>query len=477
MIETVDQVKQIISQPGFDPYSEAGSAALSQVKRPSPAFEYIMQLQSLQAQQTPGNAAGWQTQVNNPMNAAALQTAAQNYGQLNAQSDQFEAGEKNSELGMQLAFLAAVAGGAAGGYFGGGEAAAGMGADPWGAGAPGWWEGASPLNGASGNVIDSVAPAVGGWGDGASLGLPNGWQYTAQGVGDGTSSFNVTDVPDFGVGSSDPWGAGAPNQSLSVGNLNVPNYGGSIMDQFPAAAPTGNAGWDSLLSSGASSASSGASSLGNLLSGLNSNKLLGTAIGALAGSANGQKQAGTTTTTQDVPEYLKPYYLDLISKGQAQTNQAPADYSQSDALLKSIMAGTANPYVNQNNPYFENTLNLALNDTQGRVNNQFRNNAFGGSANQEMLTRNLGDQSNSMRFGQYKNAQDLYGTELNRATSVATGMPQYNAQKTTANFQPLLNQKSLLSKGGSQSTSPYYTNPSGGALYGGLLGSQLFGGK
>jgi hypothetical protein len=55
-------------------------------------------------------------------------------------------------------------------------------------------------------------------------------------------------------------------------------------------------------------------------------------------------------------------------------------------------------------------------------------------------------------------------------------MPQYTANKTNAAFSPLQGMKSLFTSG-SQTTSPYFTNPAGGALYGGLLGSQLFGGK
>jgi len=286
-----------------------------------------------------------------------------------------------------------------------------------------------------------------------------------------------TDMNGAGVLSSE--GSGVPFANTA----GYPNYAEQIangtMDYGKLGAELGAAGFDTAgVASGAASVGAIASLAKSLgISEASAKSLLGTLGGAVLGSTNGSKVAGTTTTTTDIPEWQKTYATDILNKGQTLTKAAPQDFSQSDALLKSVMAGTANPYSQQDNPYFEKTLNLALNDTTGRVNNQFRNSAFGGSANQELLSRNLGDQSNNLRFGQYKNAQDLYTTDLNRATNVATGMPQYAAQKTQSNFQPLLNQKSLLGFGGSQTSSPYFTNPAGGALYGGLLGSQLFGGK
>lgn len=299
-----------------------------------------------------------------------------------------------------------------------------------------------------GDWIDSWADSWSGAGDAANGGTLDMYGNPVQQGFTVGADGQITQ----GIDWSNPALNGAGDVA-GMGGTGSPFYGGNWWDKIPG----------------------GVQAAAKML-GVSPMSLLGAAGGALLGSKNGQKQAGTTTTTTDVPEWLKPYYLDLLSKGAAQTNQPPADYSQSDAVLKNAM-GMTNPYLNQQNPYFENTLNLALNDTQGRVNNQFRNSAFGGSANQELLSRNLGDQSNSMRFGQYKNAQDLYGQEMNRATNVAGSMPQYQAQKVTANAQPLLNQKSLLSMGGSQTSTPYYTNPTGSALYGGLLGSQLFGGK
>jgi hypothetical protein len=210
--------------------------------------------------------------------------------------------------------------------------------------------------------------------------------------------------------------------------------------------------------------------------------LLGTAGGALAGSMNGSQQAGTTTSVTDIPEWLKPHAMKLIGQGDTMVGQnmvSPGTFDQSDSIMSGIMGGSiANPHLGDENLYFEQMLTKSLNDTQGRVNAQFGNrSAFGGSANQELLQRGLGDQSNAMRFGQFDKQTALYENDINRRLATATSQPAYSAAKTSASFAPLTSQKGLLSFGGSQTSTPYFNNPTGGALYGGLLGSQLFGGK
>lgn len=308
--------------------------------------------------------------------------------------------------------------------------------------------------------------------------------------------------------------------------------------------------------------SNGGGGLFNADGSLNMGSVLGGLGGAALGAMNGSKPAGVTTTVQDIPDWLKPYATSVLDQGQGivNANKNP-DFSQSDSVLSGIMGGdsiqapsfnpyggmttpqTSNPYIGQtstpgtnmhlgmDNPYFESVLSKSLNDTQGRVNNQFGNRAFGGSANQELLQRGLADQSNAARFGEYdkqtalsesdvarrlqaqqtdlarnstlqqnqgqfnaglyandatRNAgiwntdasrnQNAFQFGRNQMYNAAQGAPGYNAAKTGAAFAPLTAQKGLFTSG-SQTSSPYFNNPAGGALYGGLLGSQLFGGK
>lgn len=410
-------------------------------------------------------------------------------------------GEGGSDLANIMGVLGFVGGGAAltGGL---GAGASTLGADTaafeaGGAGGLQSWGGQSLPNLAQ---MDGMFPGLGqgvqvagdanGIGNISSMGLQNPWGATnAAGNAVNYSSF-------FGPAGDTPWYENLMN-APGIGGVDVATGALDAAAPFGGAA-TGMNGWDAILNGaqgsgvlsgggggasewlynnlGLNTANMGVSNAAKALLGGGSTS--GAALGALLGSMNGAKPAGNTTTTQDIPDWLKPYATNLLNTGQGIVNNSPpADYSGSDAMLKSMMGMTANPYSGQSNPYFEDTLNKSLSDTQGRVNAQFGNgNAFGNSANQELLATNLGNQSNQMRFGQYQNQQNLWQQDANRATNIAQGMPNYNTAKTSANFAPLTAQKGLFTSG-TQTTQPYFTNPTAGALSGGLLGSQLFGGK
>ena len=66
------------------------------------------------------------------------------------------------------------------------------------------------------------------------------------------------------------------------------------------------------------------------------------------------------------------------------------------------------------NPYLEPMIQKTLGDVQGRVNSQFNGNAFGGSANQELLGRELGNTSNAMRMQDYGMQQQLAEADIAR---------------------------------------------------------------
>jgi hypothetical protein len=57
-------------------------------------------------------------------------------------------------------------------------------------------------------------------------------------------------------------------------------------------------------------------------------------------------------------------------------------------------------YLNSN-PYLQQNVGQAMDDVSGRVNSQFNNNNFGGSAHQETLTRNLGNTASQMYGDNY----------------------------------------------------------------------------
>lgn len=111
-------------------------------------------------------------------------------------------------------------------------------------------------------------------------------------------------------------------------------------------------------------------------------------------------------------------------------------------------AGT-NPYAGMNNPYLNNAINQAQGDVQTRINSQFNNNAFGGTAHQQTLARELGNVSNNMRMADYASQQGLAENAVNRNLSTqqfnignqnATNQFNANLGMTNAGIQNTTNQ-------------------------------------
>jgi len=155
----------------------------------------------------------------------------------------------------------------------------------------------------------------------------------------------------------------------------------------------------------------------------------------------GGKGGGDTQTQKSEPwSGVQPYLKDYLQLGQKVT-QNPYQFYNGDtvagfspeqeagfnlgtqrALAGSPTLNAANQnitntlngdYLNPNsNPYLQANVNQALGDVQTRVNSQFNNPNFGGTAHQELLTRNLGDTASQM-YGQ--NYQQERSNQLNAA--------------------------------------------------------------
>lgn len=125
----------------------------------------------------------------------------------------------------------------------------------------------------------------------------------------------------------------------------------------------------------------------------------------------------------------------------------------------------SNPYFGQNNPYLEGAINKTLGDVTSRVNTQFANpNAFGGSANQELLQRSLADASNQMRYQDYGMQAQLGEADvarrlaaqqgdLSRNSQLAQQMSQFNAGLSQADLSrnaQLMQQLGMFNSGLSQ---------------------------
>lgn len=299
--------------------------------------------------------------------------------------------------------------------------------------------------------------------------------------------------------------------------------------------------------------------------------------GVLGGVSGSQSPAGTTTTTQSsIPPELAPYLQNLFGSGGAagllpggvamtggtggggvlsgaalQLNDTIAGnyfpQAQWNPYGGMFTPGASNPYIGQtaqvgtnpyfgmNNQYLQPMIDRASDDVQSRVMGQFNKSAgaFGGSANQEILARELAAMQNQFRYQDYglqaqlgeaaanrttstsladlarnsslaqnmsqfnsnlysgdltRNA-NIYGTdaqrnlnqwnaERGRQFSGATAAPEWQTSQTQANFAPYTAYANLLKGWGSSTSTPYFQNPTGGALGGALAGyslSKMFG--
>jgi hypothetical protein len=107
------------------------------------------------------------------------------------------------------------------------------------------------------------------------------------------------------------------------------------------------------------------------------------------------------------------------------TQRALAGSPTLNAANRNITSTLNGDYLNPNsNPYLQANVGQALNDVTGRVNSQFNNNNFGGSAHQETLTRNLGDTASQM-YGQ--NFANERNNQMNAAgQSIGLANADYN---------------------------------------------------
>jgi hypothetical protein len=156
---------------------------------------------------------------------------------------------------------------------------------------------------------------------------------------------------------------------------------------------------------------------------------------------------GSQTTVQKADPWIgaQPYLTDFLKLGQ-QVTKNPFQFYNGDtvagfapeqemgfnlatqrALAGSPTQNAANQqvtntlrgdYLNpESNPYLKGTVDRALGDVQTRVNSQFNNNNFGGSAHQETLQRGLGEQANAIYGQNYTNERN------NQISAVGNAIP------------------------------------------------------
>jgi hypothetical protein len=161
----------------------------------------------------------------------------------------------------------------------------------------------------------------------------------------------------------------------------------------------------------------------------------------------GSKQPDTTTQKTEPWSGVQPYLTDYLKLGQNVTKNpfqfyngdtvagfAPEqelgmNFATQRALAGSPTQNAANQQVTStlrgdylnpsSNPYLQATADRALGDVQTRVNSQFNNSNFGGSAHQETLQRGLGEQANAIYGQNYTNERNNQMGAVNSAIPLA----------------------------------------------------------
>jgi hypothetical protein len=254
----------------------------------------------------------------------------------------------------------------------------------------------------------------------------------------------------------------------------------------------------------------------------------------MGGSSGGGGGTTTTVNKTDPPDEVKPFLSPYVQRGFALSEKPFEQYggqriasmtpeqnlglgftTQRAMQGSPLMRETQNQSMQtargdflrpESNPYLRQNVQTAMGDVQSRVNSQFnRPGAFGGSAHQELLTRNLSDtaaqmyganfanertnQQRAMAFApqlaetDYRDAQALLGVGdvyrensqdlLNMAFEDFLTRQQYPYQQV--NYAGDVLARSMGGGGTSTSTgpNPFRSNRAAGALGGAAAGAGL----
>ena len=196
--------------------------------------------------------------------------------------------------------------------------------------------------------------------------------------------------------------------------------------------------------------------------------LIGGALGAASGLLGGSKQAGTTTTTQDIPAWLKPYVMgNLDMAGGFRDDLAGAGTpllgASQDELLKILSGASLTP---ESNPALKGYGDALAGQVGAAVDSRFSSaGRYGSGAHQGALATGIGN----VLSGLYSGA---YGDERGRMTTAAMGAPGVVQGGVQAEFQPFASYASLFPNVRT-TEEPYYENQLGNILSGALAGGGL----
>jgi hypothetical protein len=162
-------------------------------------------------------------------------------------------------------------------------------------------------------------------------------------------------------------------------------------------------------------------------------------------TGGGEKQ--TTTSKNEPWSGAQPYITDYLKKSQTQSN-TPFSFNSGDQIapfspeqqyglgMTTQRAINGSPVMNaaqgnayntlqgnfmspDSNPWLKQNVDTAMGDVQGRINSQFNNNNFGGTAHQENMTRDLGKVSGQMYGANYDQERSRQMSAMGLAPQMA----------------------------------------------------------
>jgi hypothetical protein len=412
---------------------------------------------------------------NSGQSAASYNQAAQNAGLPGGASwSQSKPDFWSSDAGALLGIAAPFAAFAAPAAFGAGAAGGGAGAATLdaGVGASAFGAPAASLGG------DALGEALGG---GAAAGLGGAgaagtsWTAGAGLAGLGGAGAGLGAIDTLGVGGDGLAGAGGIAANGGLGATSALGAGAAGLGA--GAAGAGGAGGAGAAGTGAAGAATAGTALTRIMNGTAGAAdylSLGLPLaGAALGGLNGSKPAGTTTTTTNVPDWQQPYIQNLLGQSGAALSQSQSYAGANQGLVNAggqqLQDTISGKYLDPNsNPYLSNMYNAAADQVKNQVNSNFEGSGRYGSGAQ---TGELGYQLGNLASNMYGNA---YQQGRTQQLTAATAAPGYATSAAQSPFAPLQAYQGIVGQPyGTATSTPYFTNPTGGALSGALAGYGL----
>lgn len=195
---------------------------------------------------------------------------------------------------------------------------------------------------------------------------------------------------------------------------------------------------------------------------------IGAGLGALGGLLGGSKQAGTIKTTQDIPDWLKPYVTGNLNMAtgtrDATVGAGTPVLDASQNQLLSTMGGSyltpgSNPYLKQYGDEIADTIGARV---DSRFNLAGRTGSF---LHGDELSKSIANAILPLYSGAYESERGRqYGSSI-----AAPGVVQGGVQ---AEFQPFLSYASLFPNLRT-SEEPYFRNRFGEMASGALAGAGI----